>query len=94
MVVDVRSRFGVKVFLFQELNEFKDITFGQVVWKCCRKKLVVELGDALQHGAERGSEEADNRATGMELLLSFWKDVCVGECAAFAHRPWTMGKIS
>ena len=87
LVVDMRCRFGVKVSLFQKLNEFKYITFGQVVWKRRWKELVNELGDAVQHGSKWSSEEADNGTTGEELLLPFWKYVSVGESAAFAQRP-------
>ena len=72
LIVDVRCRFGVKVALFQQLNEFINISFGQVMWERCREKLVDELGNPVQHGPERGSEEADDRTTREELLLPFW----------------------
>ena len=41
LVVDLRCRVGVEVSLFQELNEFKNISFGKVVWKSHWKDLVV-----------------------------------------------------
>ena len=70
LVVDLWCRVGVEVSLFQELNEFKNISFGKVVWKSHWKDLVDELGDAVQHWSERGGKEADNWTAGEKLLLA------------------------
>ena len=87
LVVDMRCRLGIKIALFQKLNKFENITFGQVVWKSRRKELVDELGDAVQHGSERSSEEAGNRTAREELLLPFWEYVSVGKSTTLAQRP-------
>ena len=46
--------------------------------RLCEKQLgsqlVQELGYTIEHRSERGREEADDRATRMELRLSFWQD--------------------
>ena len=47
LVVDLWCRMGVEVSLFQELDEFKNIPFGKVVWKSHRHQLVNELGDTV-----------------------------------------------
>ena len=62
----------------EELNEVEHVSFGKVMWKSSGDQLVQKLGHAIEHRSERGREEADNRAAGVELLLSFWQDICIG----------------
>ena len=69
LIVDLWCRVGVEVPLFQELNEFKNITFSEVVWKSHGKELVDELGDAVQHWSKWGSKEADDWTAREKLLL-------------------------
>ena len=53
LVVYVWGRLSIKVPLFQKLDEFEHVAFGQVVWESRGNELVHELRDAVQHGAER-----------------------------------------
>ena len=55
LVVDLWCGLGVKVPLFQKLDEFKHVAFGQVVWERRREEL-----DAVQHWSERSGVEADD----------------------------------
>ena len=71
MVVDLWCRVRIKIALFQELDEFKDVSFGQVVWKSHWHHLIKEFGDAVQHWSEWGCKEADDRSTREKLLLPF-----------------------
>ena len=70
LVVDMRCRVGIEDSLFQELDEFENIAFGEIVWKSHWKDLVDELGDAVQHWSKRGGEEADKWTAGEKLLLA------------------------
>ena len=54
LVVNEWGGLSVKVPLFQKLDEFEHVAFGQVVWESRRDKLVDELRDAIQHGSKRG----------------------------------------
>ena len=71
LVVDMRCRVGIEDSLFQELDEFENIAFGEIVWKSHWKELVDELGDAVQHWSERGSKEAEDWTAREKLLLAF-----------------------
>ena len=71
LVVDLWCRVGIEVSLFQELDKFKDVSFGKVVWKSHWHHLVKELGDAVQHRSKWGCKEADNRSTREKVLLPF-----------------------
>ena len=62
---------GIEASLFQELDEFKNITFGEIVWKSNWKELVDELGDAVQHWTKWGSKEADDGTAREKLFLAF-----------------------
>ena len=73
LVVDERRCLGVEVTLLEELNQFKDIAFGQVVGKCRWDELVDELGDAVEHRSKWCGVEAHDGATRLrtELFLPF-----------------------
>ena len=71
LVVDLWCWVWVEVALFQELDEFKDVPFGQVVWESHWHQLVKELGDAVQHGSKWGGKEADDGTAREKLLLAF-----------------------
>ena len=60
LVVDVWSGLGIKVPLFQKLNEFEHITVGKILWECCWNELLDEFRDAIQHGSKRCRVEADD----------------------------------
>ena len=71
LIMDLWCRVGVEVALFQELDEFKDVSFSKVVWKSHWHHMVKELGDAVQHRSKWGCKEADNGSTREKLLLPF-----------------------
>ena len=70
-----------------ELSEFKNISFGQVVGKCCRDELVNELGDAAEHRSKWSGVEAHDGSTRAELFLPFRQDIGVWKFTSSAQRP-------
>ena len=77
LVVYTRSRERIEVGVLEELDEVEDITFCQVVGKRLGQEVVDQFGDAVQHGPERCSEEADNGSASPKLFLLFGQDVGV-----------------
>ena len=71
LIVDLRCWVGIKVSLFQEVDELENISFGEVVWKGNGNDLVEEFGDAIQHRSKWGCEETDNWTAREKLLLAF-----------------------
>ena len=53
LVVNERGGVVVKIALPEELDKFKNIAFGQVVWKSCWNELIEKFGNAVEHGSKR-----------------------------------------
>jgi len=77
LVVYTGSRERIEVGVLEELDEVEYITFCQVVGKRFGQEVVDHFGDAVQHGSERCSEEADNGSPSPKLFLPLGQDVGV-----------------
>ena len=73
-----------------------NITASEVVWKCSRDELVQQLGDAVEHRADRQCEEADDWASRCELKRVTSSFVSVGRRHWVSRLllPEPMGKSS
>ena len=69
LVMYAGSRERIEVGVLKELDEVEYITFCQVVGKRLGQEVVDQFGDAVQHGSERCSEEADNGSPSPKLFL-------------------------
>ena len=87
LVVNERGRVTIKIVVPQELDEFKNVAFCQVVWKSRRDELIEKFGDAVEHGAEWSRKETDNGTSRPKLLLAFGQDIGVRERFAFSQAP-------
>ena len=82
LVVELRCRHLVEVGVLEILDEVENVSLCQVVRKSFRKEMVNHLGDAVQHGSERGCKEAHNGSSCQELLFPFGQNVGIWEVFA------------